>query len=298
MLNLPNHLILHLGTVCNYKCIFCNNPRLSAHAPVSLESINRYESLFNIVDLVDISGYGEAICNPDFRRIVAMLTEKKKRFSFSTNGFGLTKEIITLLHQSTLSRINVSINSLDEAIYSELCGGSGNLPAVLENLEALRQGRKFELTISMVVTSKNIHEMPAFVRFGADKDVDEVRLLAMTPHVSYASGLEITGTVEDQRYFLEAQQLASWLGMKISGLSFDPPEVVKQRLVTCRAPWTQIVIGPNGEVTPCCWKCHTIMGNVLQEDWRDIWNNEKYRDMRDCISRGDPRHCLHCKEFG
>jgi radical SAM protein with 4Fe4S-binding SPASM domain len=43
-----------------------------------------------------------------------------------------------------------------------------------------------------------------------------------------------------------------------------------------------MVIHANGDVVPCCrdTKGRHIMGNLLSQDLKDIWNGERYRAFR------------------
>lgn len=73
----------------------------------------------------------------------------------------------------------------------------------------------------------------------------------------------------------------------------------------CKYPWTHFEVNnPNGDVTMCCDNS-TVLGNVNEESVLDIWNGERYRDMRrKMLDQGAhvmcPNDCpvLHgCKEY-
>lgn len=49
----------------------------------------------------------------------------------------------------------------------------------------------------------------------------------------------------------------------------------------CMAPWVSINNNPNGNILPCCVsKFHEPFGNLNNDSIEDIWNNEKYKELR------------------
>ena len=51
--------------------------------------------------------------------------------------------------------------------------------------------------------------------------------------------------------------------------------------VFCMAPWVSINNNPNGNILPCCVsKFHEPFGNLNNDSIENIWNNEKYKELR------------------
>ena len=49
----------------------------------------------------------------------------------------------------------------------------------------------------------------------------------------------------------------------------------------CILPWVSVAIMPDGNVYPCCMSMHgTAMGNVNESSLEEIWNGEKYNELR------------------
>lgn len=65
----------------------------------------------------------------------------------------------------------------------------------------------------------------------------------------------------------------------------------------CIIPWVHINIEPNGDVRPCNqsdFSCSPL-GNVNQEDIKDIWNGKNYKRIRQQMIDGiEPEECLGC----
>jgi len=56
----------------------------------------------------------------------------------------------------------------------------------------------------------------------------------------------------------------------------------------------QVVILWNGDIVPCCRdpKGKYVMGNILKEDLKDIWNNERMKKFRGLIN-SDQKNVEH-----
>jgi len=65
----------------------------------------------------------------------------------------------------------------------------------------------------------------------------------------------------------------------------------------CISPWMTVYIFPNGDVKPCLDVCF-VAGNILEERFPEIWNNEKFRRYRSVLKkRGYFPACTRCTEF-
>ena len=79
-----------------------------------------------------------------------------------------------------------------------------------------------------------------------------------------------------------------------------------QEAAVCYWPWEAIVINPNGSISPCCSveDEKDDFGNIFQQSFTEIWNNEKYRMARryikekKIIQASDNNICINCKQLG
>ena len=70
-----------------------------------------------------------------------------------------------------------------------------------------------------------------------------------------------------------------------------------QKPFCCPSLWQRMFIHPDGIVTPCCLdaKRNLVMGNINENSISEIWNNEKYRKMRDLHRKGEYKKISECK---
>ena len=68
----------------------------------------------------------------------------------------------------------------------------------------------------------------------------------------------------------------------------------KNSVQRCIAPWTQTMVYPNGEIVFCNDNPDFILGNVKNEKFSDIWNNNRSRKFRKYIKKNTLPICSRC----
>lgn len=144
-----DYLRISLTDRCNLHCRYCQ-PEVSEHVPHN--EILRYEELLRIcrvaLQLVirkfKITG-GEPLLRKGCSDFIASLkqTEGVEQVTLTTNGTLLSQQLPALI-AAGVDSINVSLDTLDAAYYTELTGGS--LDSVLKSLQELQSaGIPFKL---------------------------------------------------------------------------------------------------------------------------------------------------------
>jgi radical SAM protein with 4Fe4S-binding SPASM domain len=64
----------------------------------------------------------------------------------------------------------------------------------------------------------------------------------------------------------------------------------------CTIPWTTTYVAFDGTVRPCCYsETATVLGNLRDQSFDEIWNGEAYRHLREEILDGEvPESCRQC----
>jgi len=64
----------------------------------------------------------------------------------------------------------------------------------------------------------------------------------------------------------------------------------------CNAPFVNIYIDINGNVTPCCFNRDDILGNIFLENIEDIWHSDKAQVIRkQLLNKQYPKGCYACE---
>ena len=89
---------------------------------------------------IHIAPYGESLLYPDIFNLIKNLwkIEGISTISMQSNGMLLTPEIIDKLQDADLTRINLSLNTMDESLAAKLCNVSNyNLKELLNSIDLL-----------------------------------------------------------------------------------------------------------------------------------------------------------------
>jgi MoaA/NifB/PqqE/SkfB family radical SAM enzyme len=267
---------------------------------LSAETIKNILKDFDSLDFISIGGYGELLLHPEFEKVIQFTKEKKFPFVFSTNGEALTLDKQTILRESLLKGINLSLNSLNPQTHLFLSGNKGDLKKVMENLkEFSKKPRTYSITISMVVNRMNYKEMPDFVQLVHDLGLDMVKFIPPVNNISYSNEFSLLNNQEEKDYLIKAHDLAKQLKVSVIGMQPHKTETTiykKKPIVECKMPWIATFITGN-TVVPCCYLSHYVVGNITETPFADIWNGEKMQMLRQAIMDGKNTYCKNCTEF-
>ncbi|MDX1438173.1 MAG: GTP 3',8-cyclase MoaA, partial [Anaerolineales bacterium] len=145
---------------CNFRCTYCM-PReifgrgyqfLPKDELLTFEEITRLAHIFVRlgVQKIRLTG-GEPLLRQEVERLVAMLAKiPDLDLTMTTNGVFLPQKA-ELLKQAGLNRITVSLDSLDEAVFSAMNDVDFPVAHVLEGIDAAKAAGLLPVKINMVV---------------------------------------------------------------------------------------------------------------------------------------------------
>jgi uncharacterized protein len=131
-------------TSCNLGCVYCSvdeGPLSKRKTDFVVEKdylVKEFKKIveFKEEDYIDahINAQGEPLLYSDMVELVEDISKipEVKSISIDTNGTLLTKELIDKLAQAGLTRINLSLNALDQEIADKMAGFPYNLKKVTE----------------------------------------------------------------------------------------------------------------------------------------------------------------------
>jgi len=160
-----SNLRVSLTPACNLRCIYCHAegevlPDESLSAP-EIAGIMQVAKEFGFRS-VKFTG-GEPLLRKDLLEIVRSVPEGLES-SMTTNGT-LLADIASGLSEAGLSRVNISLDSLDHETYQAITGRDC-LDAVLEGIDAALDTGLTPVKLNMVVLKGiNEHEIDDFIRF-------------------------------------------------------------------------------------------------------------------------------------
>jgi MoaA/NifB/PqqE/SkfB family radical SAM enzyme len=164
----PPEIHLSLTGRCNIECKFCSYAHGRAYSDyVDVERIAKLDVFRYLHTLRLSSGLGEPTINPHLPAIIEYVAGKFPQIAmnFFTNGTALNRRgLIDALVYKT-DWINVSLNAATRETWRDLCE-KDMFERLCSNLRELHQAKRSGGTVqpvvygSMVLTSKNVHELP------------------------------------------------------------------------------------------------------------------------------------------
>jgi len=302
--NKPVTLQIEPTSLCNLHCDFCI--RYAGNVPIGTMSFENFKKILDKLDSlykIGLSGEGELFLTPEIFDMIKYANKKGMLVHINTNGTLLTKDVIDKLCKLEIGEIGISVDSTDKKKYEKMRKG-GNFNQLLINIknltDALKENKRdTNVTMCAIIFKKNIDELPKFVELARKLGVDKVAFQTLQTKEDYLQsyGKEvksqiITGSIKElTEKMKETRELAEKYSITII---FDEEESPG-----CVWPWRGIYVTWEGEVTPCCKvveiKKTGSLGNILKQDFWEVWNGEKYQALRkDLRERKTPFVCAGC----
>lgn len=180
LLDYPSKLFVETTTHCNLGCVMCVKQTKDcevAEGDMTLATFAALEPVFPRLEALILNGIGEPLLNPhleNFIRQAKLAMPAVGWIGFQSNGVLLTEPRAFSLMEAGLDRICLSLDAASPEVFKMLREGGG-LPDVERALAALatakRRGNRpdFQVGIEFVVMRSNLAELPAALRWAADR---------------------------------------------------------------------------------------------------------------------------------
>lgn len=274
-----NQIQIELTNRCNFQCEFCGikHHRTNNDLPIKdvcrlLDRIKDAEFPGGQVHMVSFNGLGEPLLHPNIVEAVAYAKERFPFVGFITNGYCLTKEISDALLSLGIDYVSVSINGVNEDVYSHFQGygmkhPEATMKRVIDNtIYFLKRrdelGKKTEVRIPFCLTEVSKPHLKEFVTFWRN------------------TGFEILIHVTRLLKFKDSRNV---------------------RYTRCEQLTENFLVFANGDIGFCCCN-HTragIIGNIYKDDVVDVFWSEAFTNIVRANAEGNyaelPPACRICE---
>ncbi len=312
----PAILTLNASDRCNLACFMCcYNTEKGVDLRMNIENI---EPFLQKAERVYITG-GEPLWFTDnvnktagklFKKIMNGFPQLK--VNVYTNGVLFNEEKAKLALRR-FEAVHFSVDSFDPHTYKKV-RGKPVLDRVLKNIEALKRlkekaGRgphdKPYINMNTIVMKSTFDGLPAVA----------LRLAELGGHKHHLLKLRSVGGSNDpamlkrEMFFpakapiarlkkvkKELEKIYSESGMEVQDMAYvlcnGRPEKPKSGAnnAVCPFPWSDADMRPNGDVYFCCTNS-TVLGNINENSFDEIWNGEIAQDIRESFKRGEMKGC-------
>lgn len=318
----PLFAVWNFTNRCNLACKHCYQD--SEHKTLADELT--LDEKFGLIDqlgrmhlpMLAFSG-GEPTISKDLLPCLARAKSWGMHTTIATNGTALTRELAARLAEAGLRYVEISLDSVDADRHDAFRGSPGMWSRSVEGARNVVATPGLRLGIAMCVHQGNYDEAEAMIELAESLGAG---CFAHFNFIPVGRGLKmVSGDITPQQRekllaMLNRRMQAGGMGVIstapqlgrvcLAGAALDEGRVtcshagagsgVKARVVAkylggCGAGRTYICIEPNGNITPCVYLPHRVMGNVRQKGVEEIFRTSVFWD----ILNDRKRRLHHCE---
>jgi len=308
----PRNVQIEPTNRCNQRCIMCpRNTKLDV--PIGNMDFNTFKRILDKLPAVEnllLNGLGEPLLNKELPEMIAYASYKGIRVSINSNCALIDEPLAKKLVESGLHLLKISMDSADPKIYKAIRGAS--LEPTIKGIKTLvrtrEEKRSFrpQLWFNSIIMRNNYKNLDEILILGDKLKIDLVRF---KPINTLWSGQNNNSAIEKKDLEKEVErgiELGRSLNVKhnlgdlLERLKADIYQRPKEN-IPCYSPWTELYIQYYGGVRLCCefYSKKDDIGNILEEDFKKIWNGKKIRQIRREFKRGNTylSACRSCNRF-
>lgn len=308
LIKYPPYLEIEVTTRCNLKCIMCEHTYWQEKAQdMSFADFKRIIDEFPKLKWIGLTGIGESFMHKDFLKMLEYVKARRIYVELYDTFYFIDENTANKLIDLKIDMIKPSIDAATKQTYEKIRVNSdfNRVMDNIKNLLKLKQKRQSffpELEFHYILSKANMHELNKYIELVGSLGGESI---LVTRFLHIFKEIEQLYTEVPDKLICEANKKAQEVGIKLHW-SLDVPKH-KPPISMCSV-WIMPFIFLTGHVIPCCaaneanrrdFQKETSMGNIFEvEHFSEIWNGEKFRNVRKMIKRGlVPKPCIDCCLF-
>lgn len=298
---LPTFVQIEVTTLCNFKCVTCSReslPLTRLNKSVNPIVIDRLLEQLPDLQEIKLQGLGEPLMTPGIDDIIKTIRTRNPhvRILTVTNGSLLTLKKYREIALS-VDDLRISFDSSNAENFEKIRVNS-RYSRIMEGVKLLSKERtatnsNTHIAIDFVATHLNYNEILDLEKIAVSLQIDEVGVNEVQNWYIHSQKEYLSESKfidEARKHSADIKKNVSVLknklkpyGIKVVSLDSSPMKY------DCTWPFSGTFITSDGFVTSCCIRMDpeaNNFGNIFEEDFRNIWNNEKYREFRTALILG------------
>jgi MoaA/NifB/PqqE/SkfB family radical SAM enzyme len=274
---IPLFAHLELTYACNWRCVFCYNPRHFDKAPLrAAEWEGVLDDLRSLGTLTLTITGGEPLAHPDFFEIAEAARARSFGLRLFTNGSLVTEAVAARIAALRPLAVELSLHGANADTHDRTTGRPGSYDALFGGLSALRNAG-VPAVLKTPLTSLNEDELDAMIALVAELGLPYRIDPTLTPRDD--------GDRAPLSYRV-SPQAAERLMRRLSELGRLPGANTREEGgYNCGLGRMTLAVDPEGNVFPCLQWRHTSLGNVRRTRLADLWSDSPERREAAEVSR-------------
>lgn len=266
---------LELTYRCNWRCVFCYNPRHH-----DLERLSGEEWTAVLDDLrelgtltVTLTG-GEPMTHPEFFEIARAARARAFALRIFTNGSLVTDSAADEIAALYPLGVEMSLHGATADVHDRATGTSGSFDRMIEGLGRLRK-RAVPLVLKAPLTRLNEHQL--------------AEMMALVEGMGIPFQIDGTITPKDDgdpsplAYSASTGAIRRMLELARGTPKLEPVER-QHGGANCGLGRITVAVDPEGNVFPCLQWRHTSLGNVRETRLAEMWRDSPERREAAAVS--------------
>jgi len=307
----PKTMEIEVTTRCHLRCQICEHTYWKEPArDMSFEELKHIVDQFPDLKWIGLTGIGSSFINKDFMKILRHLKSRNVFIEFFDTFTLVDEKTANELVDIGVDKIWVSFDAATKQTYETIRVGA-KYEQVLANIKKLFEIKKTrkrpvpEVWFHYIINNQNVGEMVQYldlVKSIVPDGANYETLVYFTSLLHFDQVKNLIPTIP-QEVKEAVYKRASELGIFVNwneNVSCDKP------IQDC-TKWVEPFVLVTGHVQPCCamnmandreFQKQNAWGNLLKEDFHDIWNSDKVKQFKSEIhSNTRPQVCKNCRIY-
>ena len=322
--SVPLFAVWNFTNLCNLRCQHCyqdsQHQRLADELTLEekLDLVDQIGQQY--VPMIAFAGGEPTICK-DLLPVLRRCQQYGMHTSVATHGGTLTPKLCGELADAGVKYVEISLDSVDPEKHDAFRGVPGMWRRTVAGMKNVVATPGLRLGIAMCVHQGNYDEVEDMLRFAVEIGAG---CFAHFNFIPVGRGLEMTKQDLSPRQREHLFEIFNrWMQSKKIGVISTAPQlgrvcmvaspiegpqacshagvgggekarVVAKYLGACGAGRTYVCIEPNGDITPCVYLPHRILGNIRNRRYVDIVRDNEFWDIL-CDRQRRTGHCEVCE---
>ena len=285
------HILIDTTNACNLRCSFCprNNQQMVQMKASDFDAIIA-KSRKHIGSLQLSCAWEYSIARNAAEIVTILGNYRIPQTEILTNSNVLSDDLAEAVVKAGIDVDLFSIGETKKGTYERIRKG-GNFEKVMGNIGKLNRLKKKHgsdrprLGANLTLMRANITELPGFVDLAHESGIEEIR----GRHLILNEGLDMDAeTIRDKNMANAIIESASAKAAE-HGVDFSIPLYTDNpgQPKSCRAPWNQLYISSNGDVS-ICPRIHRYdcIGNLINGSFEKVITSRKMKNLKDQFETG------------
>lgn len=297
LLNKPSQVYMHYSDKCNLRCLQCSiwKPNSLPHLSyknkiILLKKLKKSLGFFNL----SLNG-GEPFSNETIFKFLKFCEKESIPITLVTNATLIDDLVAKRISKLTNLKIVISLDGAKETTHDYLRGVKGTYQKVMQAIDNLHENNFFRISIHTVVSSKNLDELVNLVYLCDDKKIKEISFqpialakgdMVMKHNLWPKNIKNVKKHINNLLVVKKDSEKGNIISNSYQEIErligyFNNPCNEKER---CNTSLNVIRINRYGELYLCNGR-RTPYGNLLENDFEDVYNEKVKNELRKKISK-------------